>query len=404
MRDAEETRDDGGYVIRVVPSISGFSRDEWNQLSGTSHDSLSTPYNPFISYDFLLSVEGSGCANRHTGWLGQHLRLEAPDGSLLGAAPCYLKNHSQGEYVFDHGWADAFERAGGDYYPKLQASVPFTPATGPRLLVACGKNPAPIRAALSEGLKGLNERLGTSSVHVTFAPEDDINALEHSGFLHRTDQQFHFFNEGYSSYDEFLSTLASRKRKALKRERRDALSSGIEIEWLTGRDLTEAVWDDFFAFYMDTGGRKWGRPYLNRKFFSLIGERMADDILLVVAKREGRRIAGAINFIGGDTLFGRNWGCIEDHPFLHFEVCYHQAIDFAIARGLRVVEAGAQGEHKLARGYRPVTTHSAHYFSHPGLRRAVADYLERKRREVEMVGEYLDERTPFRKSDPASES
>jgi predicted N-acyltransferase len=402
IRDADTTRSDDGYVIRVAQSIKNFTAEEWSTLSGASRSDSSTPYNPFISYKFLLSLEESGCADRSTGWLGQHLRLEAPDGSLLGAAPCYLKNHSQGEYVFDHGWADAFERAGGDYYPKLQASVPFTPATGPRLLVADGHDPATIRRALAEGLKALNGRLGTSSVHVTFAQDSDIAALEQSGFLHRTDQQFHFFNEGYASYDDFLATLASRKRKALKRERRDALSGGIEIEWLTGKDLTEAVWDDFFAFYMDTGGRKWGRPYLNRAFFSLMGERMADDILLVMAKREGRRIAGAINFIGADTLFGRNWGCVEDHPFLHFEVCYHQAIDFAISRGLRVVEAGAQGEHKLARGYRPVTTHSAHYIAHPGLRRAVADFVERERREVAMVSDYLDERTPFRKSEDPS--
>ncbi len=224
-------------------------------------------------------------------------------------------------------------------------------------------------------------------------------ALEGAGFLARTDQQFHFFNEGFATYDDFLATLASRKRKALKKERREALGDGISIEWLTGSDLTEAVWDDFFAFYMDTGGRKWGRPYLNRKFFSLVGERMAKDVLLVMAKRNGCYIAGAINFIGSDTLFGRNWGCIEDHPFLHFEVCYHQAIDFAIAKGLKVVEAGAQGEHKLARGYRPVTTQSAHFIAHAGLRDAIADYLKRERREVERTSEYLEEHGPFRRGE-----
>ncbi|HEV7414713.1 MAG TPA: GNAT family N-acetyltransferase, partial [Tianweitania sediminis] len=306
---------------------------------------------------------------------------------------------SQGEYVFDHGWADAFERAGGDYYPKLQASVPFTPAAGPRLLCLQASDPLPIQAALAEGLKALTDQIGASSAHVTFAAEPDITTLEEHGFLHRTDQQFHFFNDGYTSYTDFLDALASRKRKTLRKERETALSSGISIDWLTGTDLTERVWDDFFRFYMDTGSRKWGRPYLNRKFFSLVGERMAEDILLVMAKRDGRYIAGAINFIGGDTLFGRNWGCVEDHPFLHFEVCYHQAIDFAIAHKLKVVEAGAQGEHKLARGYQPVTTHSLHYIAHPGLRRAVADYLARERRDVAAMSEYLEDRTPFRKVD-----
>ena len=397
IRDSEAEGGDGGFVIRVAQSISAFSRQEWDSLDGAAKNASGLPYNPFVSYDFLLSIEESGCAVRQTGWLGQHLRLEAPGGSLLGAVPCYLKNHSQGEYVFDHGWADAFERAGGQYYPKLQASIPFTPATGPRLLVRRDADGNAVRTALAAGLKTLNERLGTSSVHVTFAEERDIEALSQSGFLHRTDQQFHFVNEDYGCYDDFLATLASRKRKALKRERREALSAGIEIDRLTGSDLTEAVWDDFFAFYMDTGSRKWGRPYLNREFFSLVGERMADDTLLVMAKRDGRYIAGAINFIGGDTLYGRNWGCIEDHPFLHFEVCYHQAIDFAIERGLKTVEAGAQGEHKLARGYRPVTTHSAHHIAHPGLRRAVADYLQRERREVEAIGHYLEEQGPFRK-------
>ena len=389
--------DKGEFVIRVVPSFGDFTREEWNQLSGTSRGVSETPYNPFVSYDFLSALEDSGCAVRATGWQGQHLRLEAPDGSLLGAVPCYLKSHSQGEYVFDHGWADAFERAGGRYYPKLQASVPFTPATGPRLLATRGTDEETVRAALAAGLKALTDQIGASSAHVTFAREPEAEALEEAGFLRRNDQQFHFFNEGYGSYDDFLASLASRKRKALKKERRTAVENGIEIEWLTGDDLTEAVWDDFFRFYMDTGSRKWGRPYLNRRYYSLIGERMADDILLVMARRNGRFIAGAINFIGGDTLFGRNWGCVEDHPFLHFEVCYHQAIDFAIDRKLKIVEAGAQGEHKLARGYMPVKTHSAHYLAHPGLRRAVADYLVRERAEVAAVGEYLEERGPFRK-------
>ena len=385
------------FSIRVAAGIGAFTCDEWNGFAGTARGDQENGYNPLVSFAFLSALEDSGCAVRRTGWQGHHLRLETSQGRLLGAVPCYLKSHSQGEYVFDHGWSDAFERAGGRYYPKLQCAVPFTPVTGPRLLVNKGENASTVKAGLAAGLKAVTEKLGVSSAHVTFAQESDVAALEAAGFLHRTDQQFHFFNEGFSSYDDFLATLASRKRKAMKKERREALADGISIDWLTGRDLTEKAWDDFFAFYMDTGGRKWGRPYLNREFFSLIGERMADDILLVMARRNGRYIAGAINFIGSDALYGRNWGCIEDHPFLHFEVCYHQAIDFAISRKLKVVEAGAQGEHKLARGYRPVTMHSAHYIAHPGLRNAVADYLRRERREVERMGEYLEDHTPFRK-------
>ncbi|TGS08869.1 GNAT family N-acetyltransferase [Mesorhizobium sp. M2E.F.Ca.ET.209.01.1.1] len=385
------------YAIRVAAGIGAFTCEEWDGFAGTTRRDRENGYNPLVSFAFLSALEDSGCAVRRTGWQGHHLRLETAQGRLLGAVPCYLKSHSQGEYVFDHGWSDAFERAGGRYYPKLQCSVPFTPVTGPRLLVSKGEDAGAVKAGLAEGLKLVTDKLGVSSAHVTFASEPDVATLEAAGFLHRTDQQFHFFNEGFSTYDDFLATLASRKRKAMKKERREALADDISIDWLTGKDITEKAWDDFFAFYMDTGGRKWGRPYLNRQFFSLIGERMADDILLVMAKRNGRYIAGAINFIGSDALYGRNWGCIEDHPFLHFEVCYHQAIDFAIERKLKVVEAGAQGEHKLARGYRPVTMHSAHYISHPGLRNAVADYLRRERREVERMGEYLEEHTPFRK-------
>lgn len=388
---------DGGYAIRVVSSITEFDRNDWNRLSGTSRSLSGSHYNPFLSFDFLSILEEAGCAIRKTGWQGHHLRLETADGTFLGALACYAKSHSQGEYVFDHGWADAFERAGGRYYPKLQASVPFTPATGPRLLAIPGSDAPRTKAALATALRSVAEGVGVSSAHVTFAEAEEVDILEATGFLRRTDQQFHFFNEGFGSYDDFLATLASRKRKALKKERREALADDISIERLTGKDITEAHWDDFFAFYVDTGGRKWGRPYLNRKFFSLIGERMADDVLLVMAKRGGRYIAGAINFIGSDTLYGRNWGCIEDHPFLHFEVCYHQAIDFAIERKLKVVEAGAQGEHKLARGYRPVTTQSAHYIVHPGLRRAIAEYLERERREVAEVSEYLEDHGPFRR-------
>ena len=391
------------YSIHVAAGIGAFTCAEWDELGGTARSDTENGYNPLVSFAFLSALEDSGCAVRRTGWQGHHLRLETTQGKFLGAVPCYLKSHSQGEYVFDHGWSDAFERAGGRYYPKLQCAVPFTPVTGPRLLVRKGEDSCAVKAGLAAGLRAVTEKLGVSSAHVTFAQQKDVAALEGAGFLHRTDQQFHFFNEGYSTYDDFLATLASRKRKAMKKERREALAHGISIDWLTGKDLTERAWDDFFAFYMDTGSRKWGRPYLNREFFSMIGERMADDILLVMARRNGRYIAGAINFIGSNALYGRNWGCIEDHPFLHFEVCYHQAIDFALAKGLKRVEAGAQGEHKLARGYLPVTTHSAHYVAHAGLRRAIGDYLARERADVEQMSELLSEHSPFRKGERQQE-
>jgi hypothetical protein len=342
-------------------------------------------------------LEQSHCVDGQTGWQSRHLLAEATDGTLLGAAPCYVKTHSQGEYVFDHGWAEAFDRAGGDYYPKLQVSVPFTPVSGPRLLARPGPGAAGIRDVLAEALVKLTDANDLSSAHVTFLTEPEWRLLGERGFLQRTDQQFHFENAGYATFEDFLGALSSRKRKTIRRERKEALSPGIDIVWLTGSDLTEDAWDAFFAFYMDTGSRKWGRPYLTREFFSLIGQSMADRIVLIMAKRAGRTIAGAINFLGADTLYGRNWGAIEHHPFLHFEVCYYQAIDFAIANKLKWVEAGAQGEHKLARGYLPHTTYSAHYISNPGLRRAVAQYLERERAYVEATSEELAAAAPFRK-------
>ena len=373
------------------PKVKAPSQDGSSEISEIQH-------NPFISHAFLSSLEESNSAVNRTGWQPQHLAAQAPDGSIIGVTPCYLKSHSQGEYVFDRGWAEAFERAGGDYYPKLQVSVPFTPATGRRLLTLPGPQSSDVRLGL---LQGLNELCGireASSVHMTFMPEDEWKLAAEQGFLQRTDQQFHWLNGGYATFDDFLGQLASRKRKLIKRERRDALANGIEIECLTGKDITEAAWDAFFAFYMDTGSRKWGRPYLTRSFYSLIGERMPKDILLIMARREGRYIAGAINFIGSDTLYGRHWGAIENHPFLHFEVCYYQAIDYAIAHKLKRVEAGAQGEHKLARGYLPQTTYSAHYIANPGFRRAIADYLVRERQYVEASGEELGEMSPFRKN------
>lgn len=387
----------GNFTLRACEGIGTFTPDEWSRLTDTSRDRPG--YNPFISHAFLSSLEDSGCVATKAGWLPQFLRLEDECGVLVGAVPCYLKSHSQGEYVFDHGWADAFERAGGRYYPKLQASIPFTPATGPRLLVNYDWDGDAVRAALANGLQQLATQLNVSSAHSTFVNETDLVSFTEAGFLHRVDQQFHFINDDYANYDEFLDTLASRKRKALKKERREAVANGITIERLTGTQLTQEVWDDFYTFYMDTGSRKWGRPYLNRKFYQLIGERMPDDIMLVMARRDGRYIAGAINFIGSDRLYGRNWGCIEDHRFLHFEVCYHQAIDFAIERKLRVVEAGAQGEHKLARGYLPVITNSVHYIAHEGLRRAVNDFLRHERADVALMSDALNEHAPFKKSE-----
>jgi predicted N-acyltransferase len=328
-----------------------------------------------------------------------HVLVEDDANRLLGAAPCYLKSHSMGEYVFDHAWADAYSRAGGHYYPKLQVAVPFTPVTGPRLLVPNGPQAEDVRAHLIAGLRAVRDQTNASSVHATFLQEADAMALTSKGFLRRDDQQFHWFNDGYATFEDFLTALASRKRKAIRRERRDALQNDVSIQWITGSDITEAHWDAFFAFYMDTGSRKWGRPYLNRRFFSLIGERMAERVLLVMAKRGGRYIAGAINFIGDKRLYGRNWGCVEDHPFLHFEVCYYQAIEFAIARGLARVEAGAQGEHKLARGYRPVITTSAHDIADPSLRAAVQAYLEQERLYVAEAADELLSATPFRQTE-----
>ncbi|WP_204215283.1 GNAT family N-acetyltransferase [Microvirga pudoricolor] len=374
------------------------SADAWDACA-RSTDPGTDPSNPFVSHAFLSSLEDSGCVTGAKGWMPLHVLVEDSAGTLLGAAPCYLKSHSMGEYVFDHSWADAYERAGGRYYPKLQASVPFTPVSGPRLLVPDSDKADGVRAHLIGGLDALREQTKASSIHATFLQDKDVQSFEAAGFLLRDDQQFHWFNEDYGSFEDFLAALSSRKRKAIRRERRDALANGITVEWLRGRDITEAHWDAFFSFYMDTGSRKWGRPYLNRGFFSLIGERMADRILLVMAKRAGSYIAGAINFVGDTRLYGRNWGCVEDHPFLHFEVCYYQAIDYAVAHGLDRVEAGAQGEHKLARGYRPVITHSAHEIADPGLREAIAAYLDQERAYMAKAVDELAEAVPFRHTD-----
>ncbi|MEM7301220.1 MAG: GNAT family N-acetyltransferase [Pseudomonadota bacterium] len=389
MTDRDETAS-----IQILSSLGEIDAADWDALANPP----GAIYNPFLSHAFLNALEESGSAVAEAGWLPQHLILERPGKGLSGVLPCYLKSHSQGEYVFDHGWADAFERAGGRYYPKLQCSIPFTPASGRRLLVREDADADTNRQLLANGLMQLCDQRHASSAHITFMPKSEWDFLGENGFLLREDQQFHWQNDEYETFDAFLETLASRKRKAIKKERRNALSNGIEIDWLTGSDLTEDIWDIFFEFYIDTGSRKWGSPYLTREFFSFVGERMADQTLLVMARREGQYVAGAINFIGGDALYGRHWGCIEDHPFLHFEVCYYQAIDYAIAHKKKFVEAGAQGAHKLARGYMPQLTYSAHHIPHRGFREAVEDYLERERKMVESENAMIAHHGPFRKS------
>jgi predicted N-acyltransferase len=389
-RPAVDARERETFVLRVADAIAEVPAGDWDACAGSS--------NPFTAHAFLAALEQSGSATAETGWLPQHLLLEDASGALIGCLPCYLKSHSQGEYVFDHGWADAYMRAGGRYYPKLQVSIPFTPVTGKRLMVRPGAGEAERETILLQAAVQFADRLGVSSLHITFPTHAEWRLAGELGLLQRTDQQFHWRNQDYASFEDFLNALTSRKRKAIRKERREALAGGIDIEWVTGGDLTEAHLDAFFAFYMDTGSRKWGSPYLTRACFRLLRENMADRLLLILAKRAGRYIAGALNFIGQDTLYGRYWGGIEDHPFLHFETCYYQAIEFAIAHKLACVEAGAQGAHKLARGYLPAETYSAHYIADPGLRRAVADYLKRERRAVAREIALLGEESPYRTS------
>src|ERR1700731_4200090 len=393
-------------TLEAVPSVSDIQAEDWDAcasplvlstVAGDSCISSKATYNPFVSHAFFSAVEASGSASARTGWGPRHLIVKL-DGTVAGIAPRYLQSHSQGEYVFDRGWGDPYERAGGLYYPNLQASVPFTPATGPRLLIRGGVDQDQIGTALASGLVALCGVSKASSAHVPFAREAESKFLAEHGFLQRTDQQFHWHNHGFASFDDFLATLNSRHRKAIKRERREAAAAGITLHWLTGSDITEDACDPFFAFYMEPGSRKWGRPYLTRAFFSLVGKSMRDDVLLVMAKRNERWIAGAINFIGSDTLFGRNWGAVEHHPFLHFEVCYYQAIDFAIQRGLKIVEAGAQGRPKLEPSYLPQTTYSSHYIADPDLRRAISGYLKRAPAYVADAQCELAEPSPFRKT------
>ncbi|MEA1618887.1 GNAT family N-acetyltransferase [Erythrobacter sp. T5W1-R] len=376
---------DQELTVRLAPSVGQFAAAEWNALGGDR--------NPFVSHEFLTAMEDSGSVGEGTGWDPVPIVITDSAGKLVAAMPSYAKGHSQGEYVFDHSWADAWHRAGGRYYPKLQIAAPFTPANGPRLLLQ-DESLAPHLLKAAETVCANN---GLSSVHATFIAPEQRGLFEAGGWLMRSDIQFHWLNRGYASFDDFLGALTSRKRKDLRKERA-AACAGLTTRHLSGKDIREEHWDAFWVFYQDTGARKWGRPYLTREAFSLLGERMGDRIILILAYDGATPIAGALNFAGSDALYGRYWGCTREVRFLHFELCYYQAIDIAIARGLARVEAGAQGGHKLARGYEPVQTVSAHWIADPGFRAAIADFLARERAGVASDQLYLDARTPFRKA------
>lgn len=371
-------------TARLADGVASIPSDQWDACAGSD--------NPFVSHAFLGALEDSGSVGGRTGWQPIPVIVDGADGAPAAVAPAYAKSHSQGEYVFDHAWADAWERAGGSYYPKLQIAAPVTPVPGPRLLL---RDPA-AAPALIAALEAVTDQHNLSSAHATFVAPDQVAEFEAAGWLIREGTQFHWQNQGFGSFDDFLATLASRKRKAIRKERAAAVE-GLTIRHLTGVEIGRREWDAFWTFYQDTGNRKWGRPYLTRAFFPLLGERMGDRVLLILAERDGVPIAGALNLIGGHALYGRYWGCTEEVPFLHFELCYYQAIDAAIARGLATVEAGAQGEHKLARGYAPVPTWSAHYIPNPSFRRAVADFLVRERAAVEADQQFLEQLTPFKK-------
>ncbi len=371
-------------TARLADGVAAIPADQWDACAGPGH--------PFMSHAFLTALEESGSVGGRSGWQPIPIIVDGPDGVPAGIAPAYAKSHSQGEYVFDHAWADAWERAGGAYYPKLQLAAPFSPVPGPRLLL---RDPA-AAPALIAAVEAVTDQHGLSSAHATFVDPDQLALFEAAGWLVREGTQFHWRNHAYATFDDFLGALASRKRKAIRKERAAAVE-GLTIRHLTGTAIEPRHWDAFWVFYQDTGARKWGQPYLQRSFFPLLGAALGDQVLLILAERDGVPIAGALNLIGADTLYGRYWGCTEEVPFLHFERCYYQAIDAAIARGLTTVEAGAQGEHKLARGYVPVPTWSAHYIPDPNFRRAIADFLVRERAGVEADQAYLGELTPFRR-------
>jgi uncharacterized protein len=379
-------------TITIHEGVAAIDAVDWDRCA----DPDGAHENPFLSHRFLSALEESGSVGGRTGWTPRPI-VATRGGAVIGVAPLYIKHHSQGEYVFDHSWAHAFERAGGSYYPKALIAVPFTPATGRRLLAAQGHE-AEATAALAQGAVQVAAEHDLSSLHITFCTEAEAIAGEALGLMRRTSQQYHWENPGYRGFEDFLAALSSRKRKAIRRERTEAQDFGGEIVQLRGDAIKPHHWDAFWHFYQDTGSRKWGTPYLTRNFFELIGASMADDLLLVLALREGQPVAGALNFIGSKTLYGRYWGCLEHHPFQHFELCYYQAIDFAIAHGLRV-EAGAQGEHKLARGYMPAETHSLHWIGHPDFREAVAQFLSKERRAVDHEIEVLTSYGPFRRGE-----
>ena len=384
--------DDTVFKARIISGLTDVSAEAWNAVANPE----GLPDDPFLSWEFLEALESSGTVRPETGWSPCHVQVEGPGQQLIAAMPLYAKTHSQGEFVFDHSWADAYERAGGQYFPKLLSAVPFTPVTGRRLLSMPGPDQARVNQMLISAAVQVAAQNDFSSLHINFVQPGTANELEEMGLLIRTDQQFHWQNADYANFEDFLAALSSAKRKNLRKERARA-QAGLDFKHLTGPDITEAHWDAFFEFYMDTGSRKWGYPYLNRDTFSLLGERLADKILLIMAYDGTHPIAGALNLIGSDTLYGRYWGCTDPRPFLHFETCYYQAIDFAIARGLHTVEAGAQGGHKLARGYAPVTTRSAHWIAHQGLREAIDHYLKRERSAVDQESRFLQTRTPFKK-------
>ena len=382
--------DDGAATLTMSlhAAIADIDPADWDACAGDG--------NPFVSHAFLSVVEDSGSATQRTGWVPQHAVLKNADGVVVAVAPIYAKTHSYGEYVFDHGWANALERVGERYYPKLQVASPFSPVPGPRLLrrPGSGVSIGTMANALVQACKAHD----LSSVHVTFCQEDEWNELGEAGWLRRIGMQFHWENAGYKDFEDFLAALSSRKRKVLRRERRDANAAGLEFHTLAGAEITERHWDAFYRFYHATVDRKWGSAYLTRAFFSLLGQRLGDKVVLMYAEKDGKPVAGALNLVGSEALFGRNWGCVGDWPFLHFELCYYRAIDWAIAHGLKRVEAGAQGRHKIQRGYLPKTTYSAHWIAHTGLRRAVSNFVEEERAGIEHDMKALAEESPFRKN------
>jgi uncharacterized protein len=376
--------DSTSLSVKVYPRIAEIGQAVWEACASTD--------NPFLSYGFLSALEDSGSVGGRSGWHPRYAALVDEAGEVVAVAPSYAKTHSQGEYVFDQSWANAFEQAGGRYYPKLQIAAPFSPVPGPRLL----RRPGVSVAAMAQALEALAEELGCSSTHVTFCTEEEWRGLGAAGWLQRMGMQYHWENQGYAHFDGFLEALSSRKRKAIKRERREA-QEGLSFRALSGADLTPEVWRQFYRFYTATTDRKWGGAYLTPEFFPLLGERLGENVVLMFAYRDGQPIAGALNLRSETVLYGRNWGCVEDVPFLHFELCYYQAIDYAIAHGLKRVEAGAQGEHKVQRGYLPQPTYSAHFIRHPGLRNAVAAFVEAEAAQLqELMAEMRDE-GPYRK-------